>query len=1709
MDILDQIAGVPQEPVSLEAVTPQTQLNPVPLATIRNRSATTTLLTSDPSNVVANYQAAVAQAESGDTSGGDQALAGFFKTDNTRDMKAIMSVLADPKLSIEQKRGAIDAMRVDPMLKDSGTAILTRGLESGSDGETFEAEDARISTADALREMYEARDRVQALVNAHGAQLKDMDTGVALDFLEAVLAPFGAGFSALRIAQAKAKAEGRTLSVWDSIKALTFRAGTTVLDIRKQLAAIPPEGQVEYTNKILGIIKNNSGILFTNDNQFNQFQKAQAVFAEGGYDNVDAFIDNASFLLDIIGIGQVLRSASRGKAAVKVAKGAETGGEVRAALPPKGTTPVPTAVEPTPMVGKNDARIAKLQDEISSLLGDAGNLAEPGAIRTLRAQREALVAPDTTDVARKARAKELQQSDQLSYKSALAQANKEIDAAYADYQATVKRLEDQITANAKASTTSQRIDVLEKEIASLQKSNTPEPARLNPIVDAIRRIDLNSVVRVENPASVANILQQANPAQARNVHTAVFKSSDDAVAEGLYGTSKVQALVNDTYPQVKTASGAVSAKPVDIQRNLRLDPELSSMVQSMIRTSDVAIHYTKDEIARARSNIVHDFSNASDLVPIDSMGSFEKGFKANGSFINIDAVFGTKEGAFLRAEDAVQQAKYSLRGYGILDKDIEILQKKGLDYVPVSLDEVAGKDGSYLVRVKTSHEVDPTDIGRFDEGDTVRLNFFDRIPIAVWNKTGSVSRWIADAASMLPKRLTGSAAAATDITSRFEKQMLDLATQFADQYIRFSKARKAKIDAYIKEANFKELPFDQTDLLARGFTNPEIDALRSWRDFWDVHYVLENQDVIRTLNAQGYQMFKNANTELYARPIAKNTTLGKIYDPSTGMVVNISSDTIDDLYNKGGTIAKLRRPTEFSFNVPSKSGTALATETTEYMIVRNTPTEYLRKFRDTDEVLNYRNGYYQIQYSAPRFIDEITYDSNGKETMRRAVAVAGDTKEAEHFANRQKLQNPDKGYVVRGDDKAMSRGSDDWFDVNSVRGRIAQKHRGKLLEDANGINHLGDGSYIVNPVESAIRASKSISGRVVNRPMLEAAKARFIAQYGDFLPSDGMGGKLFPSEVSQIGAKGMQFNTKVADARTTWEYIHYLENGYINTIDEGVKALLNSLSTKMGELGATKLERGAAKVADLQHGPTGFAKNFVFQAYIGTNVLRNWIIQTNQVLRTMAYNPQAWLTGSMARLQGGYLGVKMGSIANPSVETKQFVRFIEESGLLDSVDKQNLVRGSLLSAAESTSRAGRILKTGLELPRKVGFDTGESLNLLGHAAAVFDKYKRAGKNMDDTAVLREAQSEVRAISYDMNFAGDMPYNQTSAAALLQFMQVPHKAFLQATNRRIPADLRARMIVADMVMWGAPVALISSVMGGDIAPENDDIHEVFTHGLQGFLLNKAWSELLGEAVNVDYSSLAPYDMDGWAKFFKAMFSGGVEQMVMNSPSGQMFLADGGRIQSAVSQMAKFFSPWTPGTRTNEEAIAVVNEVAKIASGWNNAMKARQILEQGKLMDKYGNTIDPSVNKFEAIMQLFGFGTATARDLYKTQQLAAEGSKQYEDEVKQVYKDIKQYYQNAYKQGITDPKQLQMVTGHILSAYKDSPQAMLILRNELDKDLSGKDTQLMYMMMKWVDLPEFGATVDQIRRAPISDELKEIYIKRLEDARNARSEINKEK
>lgn len=1674
MDILDQVMGGDESIDLNDLVSNNTQTYPIPERSVQNRAALAAIVTENDQDLVSNYNLYMNESQNGQSEIQDRVIKDSVTKARNIDNKTMMSILADPHISFEQKQLALRNSQTSPILNDVNTQLTTQNAEKASDGENLEQEKSRtISTSDALNEIYESRQKIQGLKNAHAASLDSSnDVRNIAEMTEAWIVPL-----ANNVITGKIATEGKKLSVWELVKKYAL-AGSSIQSERDMLSSIPPEKRAEFVSSLLDNISKNNSITFGSYNQFSQWDKAQSILDDEGYGDTQKFLDNISPILDIVGLGQAFRFNRLGKINKSTKAVSKEDSVVDKVVPTSRSViedDLAKVSEPDFIKKGNVPEIQALQDRRAELLGTGGNELDRGQVSSIRKELKNLQEPvDNTKV----RAREIQKGERISYKDALKRANDEYAQASADYQASKKRLENQLQINSEANKANQEISQIDNKISELQKrADDLVKPKLNPIMDQIKRIEWNSVVRNENPAAPGNVLGTANPTVSRNLLAGVYRSQNDELSKALFGASKEEVLANASMPQAITKNGSTTTKTVDVERSIRkfLQPQ-ESISEFLANRGGQGL--TKQERASARSRVVNDFQNAEGLTVNDAMSGPK--FSDDGNFIDIGVVYGTTEGGFLRAEDAMRQAQYALRNYGVQPSDIEILAKDGLDHSPVNLKDVIGKDGDYMIRVNLKHELGNQDISDLSKLD-VKRNIFDRVPQLVWDSKGSVSRWLFDAASMLDKTITGAASHVSDSSARFERILLNIASEYSDRYTKLPKDRKALVDDYIREANYNEIAFDQTDLISRGFDSFEIETLSKWREFWDAHYYLENFDVVRTFNNQGFGMLRTSNVELYAKPIGKNKNIGKVYDPTTDTVKFLTDTELDDLYQKGGYYAKLRRPTDFNG------------ELVEHTIVRNTPNEYIRKFRETDAVLNYRNGYYQLQYIAPKFVDEITRDGAGNVIHSRAVAVAGDTKEAKDFTTRMSSNNG-KEYRVRDDARIMQVGGDDWFDVNSARGRISQRHRGKLLEDSSGLNHLGDGSYILNPVDSSTRAARSIAGRTVSRSMLDNAKNRAINQYKDFFPSDGMGGVKWPRSVNEIGRKGEMFSKDIADARTTWEYVNYLENGYINSADSLVKAIFNTIGAKAGELGLSKAERASYAIG--RSNPTSLGKNGVFWAYIGSNFLRQWVVQPHQMIRTFFYNPQGWLTGNVHKYSIGYTSSKIGVPVSKDVQ--EFNKFIEESGFLDAVDKQNLVRGSLYEAAGNGNRVLNIARTAVfEFPRKIGFDLGEQANMLGHSAAVFDKYKRSGKNLSDRAVREEAYSEIRAISYDMNFAGDMPYNQTTPAMILQFMQVPHKAVLQMSNRRLDAVTKFRLIAGDLVMWGPPTALISSAMWGDTLNDNPELKDFLTFGAESFFFNKFFNNYIEADTNIDFSSLAPYDLTGWGKFFSTMFEDGLMKTIINSPSGQLYLKDGSRLSNAVSSMARYFGIIEDYDMAPETFTSMMNEVMKISSGYSNAVKARILLNAQKGLNQYGDVIDKKVNHVEAWAQLLGFTTADTTQYYKLALEFNEDSKNYEQEVLKVYKDIRRYYAEKLESESNDPRYIQSVSSAILKAFEGKPLAQQIIANQFKLDLKDKNDSLLQLMMKRSGFPEMGDVQDKIMKAPVDDETKQLLLQRMKN------------
>ncbi|HEU0143824.1 MAG TPA: hypothetical protein VFQ47_03475, partial [Nitrososphaera sp.] len=529
-----------------------------------------------------------------------------------------------------------------------------------------------------------------------------------------------------------------------------------------------------------------------------------------------------------------------------------------------------------------------------------------------------------------------------------------------------------------------------------------------------------------------------------------------------------------------------------------------------------------------------------------------------------------------------------------------------------------------------------------------------------------------------------------------------------------------------------------------------------------------------------------------------------------------------------------------------------------------------------------------------------------------------------------------------------------------------------------------------------------------------------------------------------------------------------------------------------------------------------------FQAYIAmSNPIRQWIVQSHQAGRMVAYNPKGVLNGGWASRMSGYLQVSAG-IGQPSKAAKDFHKFVTDSGMVAGVDRNSLVRGLGLSMADSSSGVKRAAGSVMSVPQTIGFDIGEKVNMMGHLAAVHEKYTRKGIDLMNKTNRDLAYTEARALSYDLNKAGELTYTQSTMAMAVQFLQMPHKAILQATNRKLPLSVRMRLMGWDMLMWGAPVGVVSSMMtaagadGGDILPDDPEHREMFVDGMEAWALNKAINDLddSDEETRIDFSALAPNAMDGWARMYTALLDDGFMGMVAASPAGQLFAVDGtnnsrrnGRIPTAMKTMGRYFNVIDEIDPNNPtEFGTVLNDVAKITSGWTAADNALIMLETRKKMDGQGVTVDSSVTTPEIAAAFLGFGTKSTKELYEISKSRTAAKKQHDEEVMRKYRDIVSYYKQELGKDNPDVEHIQKVTSMLMRTF-DEPYDRNLVQQQWKRDLEGKEQALLEMMFKHTTMPSRKSMEDDIRKMPVSDNVKNQMMERYRSVNQIR-ENNKE-
>lgn len=1238
------------------------------------------------------------------------------------------------------------------------------------------------------------------------------------------------------------------------------------------------------------------------------------------------------------------------------------------------------------------------------------------------------------------------------------------------------------------------------------------------LTDAESAIQQRQIMAQQQPSAPLEIIKDANPDKARRILAGVAQEETEEFSQAMTGTGVDSAFAGYMAPQPKVIDKTVQSKVYDPTRydDFQYMPDNDTL--DLVRSAS-APNLSTVEKRRLDANVTNDFQNATGLVNRKEMTTV--GAADDGNGLDISAVYGPSDSGWTSVKDAVDQAQFALRKYGVDEGDINVLVKDGDTYhsVPYSaLKDTAGDaTGDYLLQVKQRYNYNASDLAdnEFEMFDVSPvLNILNRVDSTI-GKSGRgslTSNFIAPEALFSPEFLKG--AVLSDLKKDVVgEQLTKVAQGFTTAIKDISLPRRNAIVDTIREFNAKGLSYNYTDLASRGFNQGDIRAFEAFKKTQDTMWHLTNADMVRSYKTRGFgkMTYPERGLDVVARPLHTSQVKNNVavYDAMNDTVRILSKEEKAALYSRNGSVAELAHPIEVDgqnilhvINENSANGT------------------YLRALSDDDTVMAYRKGYYAVKYTQPHFIERKLVDADGVAVLDehgaeqwKAIATAPDMLSAGKAMERYKKTRPGD-YQVRRDlkggefDKANTQ-------VMSAGGLSAQRFRGQRLEDAIGSNTELEATHLQSPIESMISSIESVSSRVSYRDWLETSKRRLLATYSDVMPLKG-GRPVYPSNIKEITGSGR----KTADARAMYEHIRAMENGYAHALDDGFKAIvgqaadaLGLASLKVGDnlagKGVAALERGTRVAATTS--PTALVRMTSFVTMIALNPLRQLAVQFAQAAMTVGRHPSYFphLFGDAMLLTIDKL------IPNAPKEVyslfgrdkayfKAMKKAMESSGVTKGIQRHEMMQGMLAANTDLSlsygSRARQIAKKSLGSPigavRRIGFDTGEyyvqASSYFMHYDQALKAAEKAGNTSLSASTLKDVANNSRQFTGNFSRAGQMAINHNELNIIGQYGQVPLKMIGLLFNRSIPAKARVGMGVFAVGMFGAPDMI--SNMFADKLPEDSTMRELIVSGLSNVLTNSMIEAVWGQKSSVDWSGgVNPYDPQGVFDMVTHIFSNPIGETIANSPAGSLFMGSNPRISNLVRDIgyASGLVADPSSDTTPEKWHAVMMDVINLSSGASNARKAWLMLKYQREYSALGGTSRSNVTSPEAVAKLLGFQSLEqARSFAVIEDITAEHDK-YNADIDQYFNDVSR---RLVGEGVTAEQQDYAIRMYQygMSAFPNNHAASKRWMDNMAKQFKAGDRRLFDAIMASSGWASREDVIGWINKATLSPDQREALL-----------------
>lgn len=1209
----------------------------------------------------------------------------------------------------------------------------------------------------------------------------------------------------------------------------------------------------------------------------------------------------------------------------------------------------------------------------------------------------------------------------------------------------------------------------EKSLLEEAKNFKSEP---EPTADSVFREALSEKTRTDVlPSTPSQTVKDFNPDLARELHKLAAEDETGEAAKALYGSSKTEAMAKDLLPEPEIVKGKMPNK-VEMSSPEFVEPEALYKA----RTSSGNLIYTNKDLRTIKEKFISGLENVEGMTLHPS--SLMVRTNLDGT-IGFTARYSPMDSGFKTSTDAINHARFAFRHYGLQAENFSILERRGDAWVEISAKDAKSKEilglsvdknvlpeslksKEYAIGMKYDYRVSPEDWTEAEVLTTApgliprMVQFLDRVPIQFMSKLGqgSLVQHILDAASVIHPQILGAASVATDKVYGLKKLFLETFDEFQKIYDKLPKDRRAILTDYIHEANRDGLKLNEASLYARGMNETEVEALKTWRRANDTMWYAANDDMVLTLRAKGFQAFVHdaTGTKLYGRPVSARTAYSEkfVYDPVANKVVKLDKAQIDELYEKGGTAFQIGEPTKIDGHW------------VDTVISRNTPDSgYMRKIYDGEKVLAYRDGYYPVAYDALFFITKKVKKTGGQESYK-VIATARDSVERDSVLSMLRHDDPKSEFSFKLDRSLTQRSSkifdEGQWNMSSSSGTTSQRIRGERLADG-GVDLQKTGhAHLKDPMQAVQDQIHQLSQRVAVRPFMDAAKKRWMLNYGPYvnLKRNEVTGRIeFPTSITEIVGKPGAPGKIVADARTNFNYLYSFENGYINLIDETYKGLVQAASQLFGEAGMTSLERVGYKASKTP--PVQLVKTTAFKLFIAASPFRQGFVQRAQMLLLGAVNP-TYTGKTLLKDLWNIDMVRLGISKDP-----KYVALFEEvknAGVLEAVDAHVLIRDTMLDMANAsvTKKALNVLDKPFRFGQKIGFDAAEQDVLLSSWLAHRDLAIKAGKNIKDQRVLDEVMAQARAFTGQMNRAGDMPYSHNSLAAVAQFFSFKHKMLLQGvTNRSLKAKDRLKFLAYTTALFGIDASPLAAIYALLPKGEETEVEKKLKDGLLDIALNEALTLASGEDQAIDWGDLAPTEAYGIGNVFVSMLDAPISSILVGGPSSSLLYGGNPRLTDAFKTAMKYFN--IADDYEDEKLDTSFTDVLKASlstmSGFSSFFKAQYAMKTGQKLSSSGKVTDDEVTGIEAFMTSLGFRTKTESGYQDVREIQFGDQTFTNDDVDLWYAELKRHLARRGDTVKEDDFSLRVLQEAWRVFGDDRPRVIEIIKKKLERDAQNGD------------------------------------------------------